>query len=371
MATSTTVTTTKGNKTTSVTTNIEQPGKAWVANKDPKTKKKKPWIRPAKPKGKVPAGGYAWDDDEGWLDQKTAAAQLQAGNEYAYPLAIIQSDKELETLFNEAWLAQKKGQEWSKEKFKVRLQATKWYSDKEASERNYYVLANDPGQKAEFDSQVEDKKDEIITFARTNGITLSELEINNLTTDALRFGQTPEQLSSILVGYVNYQSSDVTKAAGSLFGKAGDAEDAIRNWAKSNGITVSDSFVLGKVREAGGTASSGAAWDISKAQDSINKMAKQQYTHWADQLDGTTTLDDLAAGFKNTISEEMDIDFGSLNMSNQLVKNAMLAKDDKNMPINSEALRKTLYKTNEWSNVLKNKDKIMGAGRDILTRMGF
>ena len=364
MADSTTVTTTSGNKTTSVTTTNDQPGKAWI-------KVKGKWVQPKKPAGKQPIGGYAWDDDQGWIDQKTAAAKLQAGNEYAYPLAIIQSDKELENLFNEAWAAQKKGQEWSKDKFKVRLEATKWYSDKEVSERNYYVLANDPAQKAEFDSQVEDKKDEIIAFARTNGITLSEQEINTLTTNALRFGQTAQQLSSTLVNYVNYQNSDVNEAAGSLFGRAGDAEDAIRDWAKRNGITVSDSFVLSQVKEAGSTASTGAAWDISKAQDSINKQAKREYSHWADELDGITTLDDLAQGFKNTISEEMDIDFTSLDMSNQWVKNAMAAKDDKNMPINSEALRKTLYKTNEWSNVSKNKNKIMATGRDLLTKMGF
>lgn len=361
---STTVTTTSGNKTVSKTTTNERPGEAWI-------KKGSKWVRPKEPTGKKPAGGYAWDDDEGWIDQKTAALGLQAGNEYAYPLAIIQSDKELDKLFNEAWLAQKKGQEWSKEKFTVKLQATKWYSKKSASERMYYALANDPAQQAEFNSQVKDKQDEIVKFTQANGITLSDKQITDLAKDALRLGQAPETLSSILVGYVNYQTSDVTKAAGSLFGKAGDAEDSIRDWAKRNGITVSDSYVLDKVREAGGSASTGAAWDISKAQDSINKMAKQQYTHWADQLDGTTTLDDLASGFKNTISEEMDLDFNSLDMSNQLVKNAMLAKDDKGMPINSEAVRKTLYKTDEWSNVLKNKNKIMGAGRDILTKMGF
>ena len=362
---STTVTTTNGNKTTSVTTSNEQPGKAWVKGAKGK------WVKPKKPSGKAPAGGYAWDDDEGWLDQKTAALKLQAGNEYAYPLAIIQSDTELDKLFNEAWLAQKKGQEWSKEKFTIKLQATKWYKNKSASERQYYTLANDPAQAVEFNDQIKEKESEIISFAKSNGMSLSEKEITNLAKDALRLGQTPQQLSSVLVGYVNYQSSDVNEAAGSLFGRAGDAEDGIRDWAKRNGITVSDSYVLGKVREAGGSASTGDAWDISKAQDSINKMAKQQYSHWADQLDGTTTLDDLASGFKNTISEEMDLDFGSLDMSNQWVKNAMLAKDDKNMPINSEALRKTLYKTNEWSNVAKNKNKIMNAGRDILTRMGF
>ena len=349
---STTVTTTKGNKTVSKTTTNERPGEAWV-------KKKGKWVKPAKPKG-----DYAWDDQDGWVSKETAAST------YAYPLAVIKSDSELETLFNEAWAAQKSGQEWSKEKFTVKLQATRWYSLKSAKEREYYALANDPAQAAEFARQVDAKKQSIITSARASGINLSDSQINTLTTDALRLGQTDEQLSSILVDYINYQASDINEAAGSLFGKAGDAEDTIRNWAKRNGVTVSDSYVLNQVRQAGKGVGE-RAWDTSSAQDAITNMAKQQYSHWADQLDGITSLDDLAQGFKNTISTEMDVDFNNLDMDNQLVKNAMLAKDDRDQPINQEALRKTLRKTDDWANVSKNKEKIYGLANDILSKFGM
>ena len=114
-----------------------------------------------------------------------------------------------------------------------------------------------------------------------------------------------------------------------------------------------------------------AGWDPSKAQDSITNMAKQQYAQWADRLDATTTIDDLAQGFKNTISDEMDIDFNELDMNNKWVKNAMLAKDDKDRPINQESLRKTLRKTDDWANVSKNKEKIYGLANDILSKFGM
>lgn len=352
---STTVTTTKGNKTVSKTTTNEQPGKAWI-------KKKGKWIKPPMPAGNP--DDYAWDNAEGWVSKETAASV------YAYPLAVIKSDPELEALFNEAWAAQKSGQEWNKEKFTVRLQGTRWYSSKSVKEREYYTLANDPAQAAEFSRQVNAKKQSVISSARASGINLSDAQINTLTTDALRLGQTDEQLASILVDYVNYQTSDVTQAAGSLFGKAGDAEDSIRNWAKRNGVTVSDSYVLNQVRQAGKNVVDGA-WDTSAAQDSITNMAKQQYSHWASQLDGITSLDDLAQGFKNTISTEMDMDFNNLDMDNELVRNAMLAKDDKDQPINQEALRATLRKTDDWANVSKNKEKIYGLANDILTKFGM
>lgn len=348
MAESVTTTTTKGNKTVSKTVTKEQPGKAWV-------KKGGKWVKPKKP-----SGDYAWDDQTGWVSKATAAAT------YAYPLAIIKSDPELERLFNEAWNAQKNGQEWTKEKFTVKLQATKWYRNKSESERLYYTLANDPAQRTEFNNQVNRKKQEITSYIKSSGINLSDDQINTLAKDALRLGQTEQQLSSILVDYVNYETEDVNKAAGSLFGKAGDAEDNIRNLAKRNGIIVSDSYVLNQVRESGKSG-----WDITKAQDSIINMAKQQYSHWADQIDSITTLDDLAQGFKNTISTEMDIDFNNLDLDNQWVKSAMLAKDDKDRPINQESLRKTLRKTDDWANVSKNKEKIYGLANDILSKFGM
>lgn len=352
MAESVTTTTTKGTKTVSKTVVNERPGRAWV-------KVKGKWTKP-----KAPGRDFAWDDNTGWVAKSTAASM------YAMPLSIIKSDKELETLFNEAWVDQKAGREWTKEKFQVRLQSTKWYTDKSESQRLYYTLKNDPAQAKEFQNQLDQKQNSIQLLANSNGITLSESEAKELADKALQLGYTDAQLTSVMADYINYNANGTEQAisdmSGSLAGNAGKAEDEIRDWAKRNMTTVSDSWVLGQVREA---AKSG--WDVSKATDSINNMAKQEFSHWADKLDGITTLDDLAINFKNVISDEFGEQINSITFDNKFLKQAMQAKDDKGMPINTDALRRTLYKTDEWSNVKKNADKIMGAGRDILTRMGF
>jgi|688.fasta_scaffold24501_6 hypothetical protein len=345
-----TTTTKVDGKTQKTKTERPAPGKAWV-------KSGNFWVRP-----KAPAGDFAWDDNAGWQDRATATAE----NEYALPLALINSDPELKALFDEAWIDQKAGKEWTQEKFNVRLQGTNWYKTKSEPQRLYYTLKNDPAQAAEFARQINEKRSSILSLSRANGISLSDQDLDKLANTSLEFGYSEDELTSVMADYIDYKEQDPNALVGSLTGNAGLAEDGIRDWAKRNMITVSDSWIVGQVRNA---AKSG--WRIDGAKDSISNMAKQQFSHWADQLDGDTTLDDLAGGFKNLISDEFDEDIDSITFDNKFLKQAMMATDDKGKPINTETLRRDLYKTDEWSDVMKNKNKLISTGRDFLTRMGF
>jgi len=348
--TTTTTTITKGNKSTSTTVTESRPGAAWVQNNAGK------WVQPP-----APSGDFSWDDNDGWV---SSAAQADL---YKVPLAIIQSDPELTNLFNEAWTSMKNGMEWTKEQFNVRLQSLNWYKSKSASQRAYYTLENDPAQATEFNAQIGREKARVSGLAESYGTTFSDIELTELAKNALRDGLNDTQVASLLTTYISYGNQSAQDVAGSLFGKAGTVEDTLRDWAKRNGVAVSDSWVLDSVRESAKFGS----FDPSKAKDSITAMAKQQYSHWADKLDGINSLDDLAAGFKNIVSQEMDIDYRTLGMDNKWIQQAMQAKDDKGQPIVGDSLRKTLYKSDEWADVTKNANKIMGAGRDILTRMGM
>jgi hypothetical protein len=353
----TTVTTTKGNKSTSVTTTNESPGKAWVKGAKGK------WVKPPVPKK---AGvDYAWDDNDGWVS-KEAQAESYRQEAYALPLAVISKDESLTTLFNQAWASMKAGTEWSKEEFLVALKSTKWYMERSEAQRKYFALSNDPSQVEEFNKQIGNERSRVAALAAQYGASMTDAQIDELTRTSLRDGLKDTDIAELIPAYINYATQDIKEVAGSLFGKAGNVEDTIRDWAKRNGTTVSDSWVLDQVRN-----STKGGFDPSKAKDEITKMAKDQYSHWSDRLDGLTTLDDLAAGFKNIVSQEMDIDFTTLGMDNKWVQQAMSAKDDKGRPIVGDALRKTLYKTDEWASVKKNTDKIVATGRDILTRMGF
>lgn len=347
----TSTSTTNGQKTVSKTPR-PAPGPAWVKGTG---KNKNFWVKPKKPTGDV-----AWNDAQGWVSSSTTAAA------YEMPLAIIKSDAELQGLFDEAWADQKAGKEWSKEKFGVRLQATNWYKTKSESQRKYYTLANDPAQAQEFNSQVTDKKSRIQYLANVNGINVSAAQLEELSRTSLQLGYTDEQLVNVMADYIGYAEQGVDNVIGSLVGRSGDAEDEIRDWAKRNGVTVSNSWVIDQVRSA-----AKSNWDIGKAKDYVTTIAKQEFSHWADKLDADTSIDDLAVGFKQMYADEMDTDFKALDINNQFIRKAMQLKDDKGMPVNTDIARKELYKTDDWSNVTKNKNKIVGAGQALLSRMGI
>lgn len=349
MATSTTVTTTKGNKTTSTTTTNERPGAAWVSDG------KGGWVKPPQP-----AGDFSWDNQRGWV---SAAEQASV---WAIPLAVIQSDPGLKQLFDEAWASQKAGMEWSKDYFTVRLRNLDWFKTKSEAERKYYLLSQDPAQAAEFQKQINSSKALLGDVAGNLGINLSDEKLNEFAHTVARLGLNDAEVRNTLSTYVNFEGQSDLEIIGSLFGEAGNYEDQIRSWAKKNDVTVSNDWVLSQVK--GLVANN---FTVDKSKDYITNLARQQYSNWADKLDASTSVLDLAAGYRQVIAEEMEEPFDNIDLSNTYLKNAMRASDTDNKPIPNDALKATLRKSDEWASIDKNKNKVLGVANDILSRFGM
>lgn len=285
---------------------------------------------------------------------------------YAIPLAVIQSDPELKKLFDEAWAAQKAGMEWSQQYFTVRLQSTTWYKTKSEAERKYYVLSTDPAQAAEFQKQVDATKARLGDFAGALGVSLSSSEMGQLTTSALKYGLNDSELRNTLATYISYQGKTDAEIIGSLFGEAGNYEDQIRNWAKANGVTIANDWVLNQVK--GIVAGD---FDTNKAKDYITNIAKLQYGAWASRLDNATSVLDLAAGYRQAIANELNQSYEMVDLSNKYLNTAMTSAGPDGQPVSIDALRETLRKTDEWANVDKNKDSVVGVANEILSRFGM
>jgi hypothetical protein len=347
----TTTSTVDGKKTT-IKSPRPKPGTAWVkgtgANKNY-------WVKP-----KAPNSNSAWDDNKGWV---TAADQATA---WDIPLAVINSDSKLKALFNEAWAAQKKGQEWTKETFITKLQALDWYKEKSAAQRKYYTLSKDPAQKADFLAQIASNKATVQDVAGMLGATLTDAQANEIARTNLQNGFNESELKNVIAGYINFSSLPGAQKIGSLFGLAGETEDQIRDWAKKNNVTVADDWVLRQVR---GVAT--GDFTVDKAKDYVTNIAKQNYSAWADKIDAFNSVEDLSAGFRQIVATELGESVDKIDLSNKFVDTAMRSLDDKGRPITDQAFIKTLRKTDDWANVSKNKDKIYGLAEDILTKFGM
>lgn len=349
MATTTTVTTTKGNKTTSVTTTNERPGAAWIDDG------KGNWVKPPQP-----AGDFAWDDQRGWVSSAEQASI------YAIPLSVIQADSELNQLFNEAWSSQKAGMEWSKDYFTTRLKSLNWYKTKSEAERKYYLLSKDPAQAAEFQAQINASIAKLGDAAGSLGITLNETQLNEFAHTVMRLGLNDSEIRNSLANYINYEGKSDLEIIGSLYGEAGNYEDQIRNWAKKNNVTVSNDWVLGQVK---GIVSGN--FTVDKANDFITNIARQQNPGWSDRLDASTSLLDLAGGYRQIISDEMDQAFDTVDFSNDYLRNVINATDANGRPVSNDSLKTTLRKSDEWASIKKNKEKVLNVANDLMNKFGL
>lgn len=349
MATTTTTTVTKGNKTTSTTVTNERPGAAWIDDG------KGNWVKPPQP-----AGDFAWDDQRGWV------SSAEQANIYAIPLSVIQADSELNQLFNEAWSSQKAGMEWSKEYFTTRLKSLNWYKTKSEAERKYYLLSKDPAQAAEFQSQINASIAKLSDAAGSLGVSLNETQLNEFAHTVMRLGLSDSEIRNSLANYIGYEGKSDLEIIGSLYGEAGNYEDQIRTWAKKNNVTVSNDWVLGQVK---GIVSGN--FTVDKAYDFITNTARLQSPGWADKLDASTSLLDVASGYRQIISDEMDQSFDSVDFSNNHLKSVINATDDKGRPVSNDSLKTTLRKSDEWASVTKNKEKVLNVANDLMSKFGL
>jgi hypothetical protein len=353
-----TITTTTDGKKSSTKSPRPSPGKAWK-------KEGNFYVKPAKPKlknGKINTN-VAWDDNKGWI---TAATQATA---WDIPLAIINSDKgknSLQSLFNEAWAAQKDDAEWTQEMFTTKLKDLPWYKSRSEAQRKFYTLSKDASQAAEFAKQIKSSKESVLDVAGEIGARLTDAQADEIARTNLQNGFNSAELKNVVAGYITYSGQTDDEKIGSLYGVAGDTEDAIRTWAKQNNVKVDNDWVLRQV-----TAISSGDYTVDKSKDYITNIAKQQYGAWADKLDGLTSVENLAAGYRQVVATELGEDSSKIDLTNEFVNNAMLAMDDKGKPITNQALLQTLRKSDTWAKVPKNKDKIYGLANDILSKFGM
>jgi hypothetical protein len=344
-----TTTSTADGKKTTVKSERPKPGQAWVKGTG---KNKNFWVRPA-----APDANSAWDDNSGWV---TAATQATA---WDIPLAVIKSDAKLEQLFNEAWAAQKRGEEWTKETFITKLQTLDWYKEKSAAQRKYYTLSRDPAQATDFAKQIGSSKASVQDAAGILGVSLTDAQADELARTSLQNGFNPSEINNLISGYISYSGQTDAEKIGSLFGTAGEAEDQIRDWAKKNNVTVANDWVLNQVR---GITSQD--FDVNKSRDYITNIAKQQYSAWADKLDSFNSVEDLSAGYRQLIASELKEDVSSIDLKNEYLDAAMRAVDDKGKPVGNQVFVKTLRKSDKWADA--NKDKVFGVANDILSMFG-
>lgn len=336
-----------------------KPGDAWKWNG-------KKWVKPPVPQGLTSTGSgknTVWNDNEGWVTRKAAA------NAYGYPLAVIASDKSgsLSRIFNRAWQAELKGSAWSQQKFTAEINASTWAINRSNTTQAFDALASNPAKKAEYQAQLDKAKNDVLEFATQEGITLSGAEAAQIGKDKLRFGYSAADLSNIFGHYKHNGDKDYTDFFKRVSGTTGVGADktTILDWAKQNGVTVSDSWVG---QQLSGIESN--QFDVQKSKDYITGLAKLSFPAHADQIDAKNTVMDRAQTYAQKISTMLEVPYESIDLSNQHLQNALHPGED-GKPKNLTQVEQELRGTADWGNTNNAKETSNTVVNGILSKFGL
>lgn len=329
-------------------TKPDKPGAAYIWSAD-----KKKWVKPPKPDNSV------WNDTKGWITKEDASS------EWGYALSVINAKgaESVKAIFNEAWADLKNGIEWSEAKFINAIQKTKWYMARSESQRVYFKIKNDPTQAIELEAKIVANMESLRTSAELLGATLTDKELRKLADENLMNAWNSDQINSNLQDYIKY-SKDPTTGFQTLIGGAGNAEDKIRNFAKSMGIQVDDAWVLEKSRLASSTN------DTQAAEDWIRARAKEKYAAYAAELD-TSTVDELSYNYRSSMANLLELGTSEISMDDPLIKQAMAVGDGAGNKKNLWDFEKELRKDPRWAKTKNARESSQGVVNDVLSTFGL
>lgn len=328
----------------------KKPGKAWI-------KVNGKWQKPAKPDG-----NYTWNDNTGWVKVKPTKAEI--GEKYGYALAVINSDKDLSDLFNRAWQATKDGRDWSPETFKIELEKTDWFKSKSNTQREYYLLANDPAQAVQFQDNVNEKKASLKTVADRLGANITDIQLTTMAKQAMEFGWNESEIQNALVGYISFTTgADGTQ---SLSGGAADDENLIRDYAAKMGVDVTNDWILSEVTHSANVG------NIDQAKDWIRSRASEKYSPWAEDLKANpnTTIEDLAYNFRTTMANTFEVGVDTIKLDDPYIKSVMQG-DANGQKKTQWQFEQDLRKDPRWQTTKNAKESTQTVVNDILSTFGL
>jgi hypothetical protein len=285
------------------------------------------------------------------LDAKQLAAK------YGYAMALLKSSKELNALFRQA-LADPKGQ-WTPERFMAGVRDSKWYQRHTETWRQTEALRlQDPKT---YESNVQDRADEIMMMSVEMGASVSAAEAKQIATNAYRNGLTKKEINDLL-----YQQFDLTAA--NLTGTAGAYGDELRALASQNGMTYTDSFYT----QAGALIAAGKGTP-EEWEDQIRAEAASQFPVFSDRILAGENARDLASGYVNRMAQTFEIDPATVTLQDPHLKAAMggIGPDGEPVAMGLWDFEKRLRQDSRWMGTMAAQSESAQVADSVLRSFGF
>lgn len=303
----------------------------------------------------IVGGGKAgeWDPTD-TKSVKLSPEELAASYGWAY--GFLKGNKDLKGLFEDAV----KGS-WSPEKFQAKLRDTKWWKTNSDTMRK--AAAEKQTDPATWNAKMSAVKVQVQQLAAEMGAAIPASKLGKITEQVLKTGLDEAGLRNILGQYVTFQ-----KNAGTLNGEAGQYEQAIREFAYNNGVSLDKQTIKNQAQ----LVVRGMATE-QDFQSQIVNQASSMYPGYTAQLQAGQTLMDIASPYIQTMAESLDVPVASIKLTDPVIKRALNGTDQAGKPVGMDqtSFQNLLRSDPRWGRTNTAQDQVMTAGLRVLKDMGM
>lgn len=233
--------------------------------------------------------------------------------DFGFKLAFINSDPELKAAFAEfvQYYVRMKGKV-APERFKLMLD--EWADKKGFTATDIADRKLELEQPEDYAQAIASDVANLRAVANEMGAQLDDTTLEAFVKRARRVGMNPEQQRQGLVQYVTAAGMDYE-------GQAGVSQDELLRWADANGITMTDSMMTKYVQQL---ASGQTSLDEIKSDLRRTFMAGA-YPAWADKIEAGWDIADIAAPYKQTMAQLLEVDENAINFNDPLLSAGLQA----------------------------------------------
>lgn len=262
--------------------------------------------------GTVTASGGSYSSGTGTVTPTLDRDEL--ASQYGLTSALINSSKELKSLFNKAVAGT-----WSADKFAAQLKNTKWWSTQSDTLRKYVTLKyTDP---ATFNQNWSNGQYKINALAVQVGLG-NQIGKGGKSSALLKSAI----YNSIALGWSDARIKDwlgarSTTHGGVMWGEAGEAFDKLHTAAYLNGMSYSSDWYK---KNATAIASGKSTEETVEA--TVRAAAAARFSGYKDQILAGQNVMDLAAPYIKSLSDLLELPETDVDLFNTHIAKAMTAK---------------------------------------------
>lgn len=211
----------------------------------------------------------------------------------------------------------------------------------------------------EIEGEVEALRDQA---ARMGATDITDEELMDLAKQRRRFNMNPAQLNNALAELATVKTGDFTGAAGRL-------QSTLRDWARRNGVSLTDSLIQNYTRRV-------LAGDVSE-EDVLQELRTTYlagaYPGWADRINAGQDIYDISAPYRQSMAQLLELPDDEITFDDPLLRASLQAVGDDGKPrmMPLYQFEQNIRKDSRWQQTNNAYETYSRLADDILSMFGL